>query len=112
MKKYLISFTFDDGFEKSGRNLAAMFEEDRARVRAHGRRAGSALRVHEALKARPLVTLQDAGKRAALSFPASAAGMALLSELGIIRELTGKKRNRVFAYSRYLSILDEGTEAR
>ncbi len=57
------------------------------------------------------MTLQDAGKRAALSFPAAAAGMSLLSDLGIIRELTGKKRNRVFVYSRYLSILNEGTEA-
>lgn len=101
-----------DGAVATARRLAAMFEEDRARIQAHGRRAGSALRVHEALKARPLVTLQDAGQRAGLSFPASAAGMALLSDLGIIRELTGKKRNRVFAYSGYLSILSEGTEPR
>ncbi len=100
-----------EGAVATARRLAAMFEEDRARIQAHGRKAGSALRVHEALKSRPLVTLQDVGQRAALSFPASAAGMALLSELGIIRELTGKKRNRVFAYSRYLSILNEGTEA-
>jgi hypothetical protein len=27
-----------------------------------------------------------------------------------IRELTGKQRNRVFAYDRYLAILNEGTE--
>ena len=100
-----------EGAVATARRLAAMFEEDRARIQANGRKAGSALRVHEALKSRPLVTLQDVGQRAALSFPASAAGMALLSELGIIRELTGKKRNRVFAYSRYLSILNEGTEA-
>jgi hypothetical protein len=45
-----------------------------------------------------------------LSFPAAASAMALLVELGIARELTGKRRNRVFAYDRYLAILDEGTE--
>jgi hypothetical protein len=32
-------------------------------------------------------------------------------ELGIARELTGKQRNRLFLYDRYLAILNEGTEA-
>ena len=32
------------------------------------------------------------------------------SELGLPRELTGNRRNRVFSYQRYLAILGEGTE--
>ena len=28
-----------------------------------------------------------------------------------MREITGRKRERVFAYTRYLAILGEGTEA-
>jgi hypothetical protein len=36
--------------------------------------------------------------------------MALLVELGIARELTGKRRNRIFVYNRYLAILNRGTE--
>jgi hypothetical protein len=36
--------------------------------------------------------------------------MERLVRLGIARELTGKKRDRVFAYDRYLAILSEGTE--
>ncbi len=36
---------------------------------------------------------------------------SLIAELGIGRELTGKKRNRVFSYDRYLAILSEVTEA-
>jgi len=34
-----------------------------------------------------------------------------LVALGIAREPTGKRRNRVYAYDRYLAILSEGTEA-
>jgi len=34
----------------------------------------------------------------------------VLVELGVARELTGKKRNRVFVYDRYLALLGEGTE--
>ena len=33
-----------------------------------------------------------------------------LIELGIVRELTGKRRNRLFAYRKYLAVLDQGTE--
>jgi hypothetical protein len=33
-----------------------------------------------------------------------------LENLGIVREITGRKRERVFAYTRYLAILNEGTE--
>jgi hypothetical protein len=36
--------------------------------------------------------------------------MESLVEMGIARELTGKKRNRVFIYNEYLAILSEGTE--
>lgn len=99
-----------DGAFVTARSLGALFQEDRARIQTNGRRAGSALRVHEALKTRPVATLQDVAQRASLSFPAAGAGMKLLVELGIVRELTGKKRNRVFVYDRYLALLSEGTE--
>jgi Fic family protein len=99
-----------DGAVSTARRLVALFEDDRARIQGKGRRAGSALRVHDALRARPLITLQEVARRADLSFPAAGAGMDVLVELGVARELTGKKRNRVFVYDRYLALLGEGTE--
>ena len=36
--------------------------------------------------------------------------MKLLVDLGIAKELTGKKRNRVFGYVEYMAVLVEGTE--
>ena len=54
--------------------------------------------------------LAEVRERTALSFPGASSGMGLLADLGIAAELTGKKRGRVFAYSRYLEILSEGTE--
>jgi hypothetical protein len=45
-----------------------------------------------------------------LSFPAASSAIDLLLESGISRELTGKRRNRLFVYEKYLSILNEGTE--
>jgi hypothetical protein len=36
----------------------------------------------------------------------------LLVELELARELTAKRRNRLFVYDRYLAVLNEGTERR
>jgi Fic family protein len=99
-----------DGAVTTARRLAGLFEEDRGRVQAKGRVAGSALRVHGALQARPVTTLTEVAAKTGLSFPAATAGMGALTELGIAKELTGRKRDRIFAYDRYLAVLQEGTE--
>jgi Fic family protein len=99
-----------EGAVSTAQRLVALFGEDRAQIVPKRRRAGSALRVLETLKARPLASMQEVCARSGLSFPAAASAMDLLVELGIARELTGKRRNRVFAYDRYLAILNEGTE--
>ncbi|MFB9241483.1 hypothetical protein IV454_07200 [Massilia antarctica] len=36
--------------------------------------------------------------------------MAGLEKLQVIREVTGKRRGRVYAYEAFLRILDEGTD--
>jgi DNA-binding transcriptional regulator GbsR (MarR family) len=54
--------------------------------------------------------MPEAQTKTSLSFPAVSAGMKLLSRLGIVKEITGKRRDRVFAYSKYLAVLSEGTE--
>lgn len=99
-----------EGAMATADRLVAMFRADRSRVEGAGRRAGSALRVHEALKTRPIQSMPALRTATGLSFPAVASAMDLLVELGIARELTGKRRNRLFVYDRYLAILNEGTE--
>lgn len=90
--------------------LLERLASDRAAVERRGRRAGSALRVHDALSARPILSLRESCARTGLSFPASSSAMRLLVDLGIAREITGRSRNRLFVYGRYLAILNEGTE--
>ena len=68
------------------------------------------LRVHEALKARPICSLQQVTRTTGLTFPTAGTAMEELVTLGLARELTGKRRNRLFAYDPYLAILNEGTE--
>jgi Fic family protein len=94
----------------TAQRLARRFEEDRAIVQEGGRASGSAIKALIVMRERPLVSLKAVAMGANLSFPAAGAGVALLEKLGIARELTGRRRDRIFAYHRYLAILNEGTE--
>jgi Fic family protein len=89
--------------------IQGVFNADRARIEAIGRRASTVLRVHEALKVHPLESMPRLCTATQLSFPTVSSAMGTLVELGIAREMTGKRRNRLFVYDRYLGILNEGT---
>ena len=101
-----------EGAFATARQLLDLFDRDQIRIQKMGRQAGSLLRVHEAFKQRPLCTIADAAKRADLSFPAAAAAMESLVRSGVARELTGRKRNRIFVYDKFFAALSEGTGSR
>ena len=92
------------------RRLEAAVQQDRSRIQALGRAAGSALRLHHELLSHPLATSQYLAVKTGLTPITVNKGLAHLSSLSIVRELTGHKRNRVFSYSAYIAILNEGTE--
>lgn len=95
----------------TAQRLDRIFQDDRDRIEKDaGRRAGSALRIHAALMAQPLLSLSSAARNAQLSFRAAGLAMDMLVKQGVAREITGRRRNRLFAYDRYLSILNEDTE--
>lgn len=94
----------------TARELTAMFDRDRRTIQTFGRAAPSVLRLHEGLQQRPVVTVQGAAKALDLSVPTVGKALDLLVTAGIVRETTGRRRNRVFVYTDYLEILDRGTE--
>jgi Fic family protein len=94
----------------TAQRLVALFQRDRERVLQIGRVSGSALRVFDALRARPIAKTQGLLASTGLSGPTINTALEHLQTLGIVRELTGRKRDRVFSYHEYISILSEGTE--
>ncbi len=87
-----------------------LFEADRKKIRAMGRKAASSLAVHEYLQAHPLTKIGPAAKDLKLSIPTVTSALETLTKLKVAKEATGKRRDRLFAYPRYLNILSEGTE--
>lgn len=86
--------------------------EDRRHIQSLGRQAGSALMIHEALFARPVSDIAGICERTGLSPNTVAKMLALLEhELGLVREITGQRRNRVFVYPTVLDVLNRELEA-
>ncbi len=103
--------TTAEGAVETARKLTDLFARDRERIGAIGRGAGSALRVHHQLQRRPVSTVASLTAATRLSGPTVGKAVANLVALGVVREATGRRRNRVFVYTRYLDLLNEGTEA-
>ena len=94
----------------SAQRILDLFTEDRSRIQALGRRASTVLRVHDHLQRQPYTDVAAATDATGLSQPAVAAALRDLEALGIVRETTGRQRDRVFEYTRYMATLSEGAE--
>jgi Fic family protein len=94
----------------TAQRMNEMAQADRARVQGAGRIAGSALQVHHALLSRPINTIARLATDTKLSVPTVTGALAALTDLELVREITGRKRGRVFAYGPYLDVLQQGME--
>ena len=104
-----VADTANQAFEAATR-IVDLFKEDREQITAESDRAGSALRIHVLFQKHPYLTANQLVKLTGLSPPTVNAAIADLERLGIVEEITGRKRGRVFSYRRYLAILSEGTD--
>jgi len=95
----------------TARRLVTLMQQDEQRIHETGRRAGTALRVHRALSHRPVQSIKDMADTLDLSYPAVSKSVGALEDIGIVREITGRQRNRIYAYQAFLDILNEGAES-
>lgn len=87
-----------------------LFSKDREKIQKLGRPATSALRVHEYMQRKPIANIAAIAKALKLSIPTVTVALKHLVRIGIVEEVTGKRRDRLFTYSRYFNIVSEGTE--
>lgn len=95
----------------TARRLVSLFAEDKEVMQDKlGRAASSAIRVHSALQESPMNSVSKLSSKTGLSAPTVTNALNNLESLGIINEITGRSYGRVYAYSKYIAILSEGTE--
>jgi Fic family protein len=95
---------------ETAQQLLALASQDQDKIRTLGRSTSSILQIHRALIEHPIATSGLLVAKTGISHATVNKGLTQLGELGIVKELTSKKRNRVFSYTGYIQIMNQGTE--
>ncbi|MBW1648357.1 MAG: Fic family protein [Deltaproteobacteria bacterium] len=90
--------------------LVDLANKDRDKISSLGRAAPSALRIHRTLMERPITTSGWLVEKTGITPATVNKCLVHLERLGIVRELTSRKRNRLFSYTKYVEIMNQGTE--
>jgi Fic family protein len=91
--------------ERSIIDVASLVAVDRKRLLASTKVSQVSYRLFELLPMMPRFSVEHVRSRLATSFPTANAAVSLLEGLGILTELTGQKKNRVYSYQAYVALL-------
>lgn len=94
----------------TAQKLFSVTSDDRAKVAAHPKTTVAAIRLAELLPSNPVITLPLAIKLLDVSKPTAVRTIRLMQDIGVLRETTGRRRSRVYAYHQYLQVLMPDTE--
>jgi Fic family protein len=93
----------------TAQRIVHMVESDRQKLHGIGRGSPTALRIHDFVVRFVIMSIPRTAKILELSEPTVSNGVRRLEEAGILREITGRQRGRLYAYDEYLGLLNEGT---
>lgn len=80
----------------AARRILALLDSDRQRIEALGRPAAAALRVFQHARTNPIMSIPTTVEKIGISFPTVTSSINHLQTLEVLREITGKKRRRLF----------------
>lgn len=94
----------------TAKQLIDKAQQDAAIIQQQGRFAGTLSQLHQALLRHPIATAAWIKETTALAPATIQSGLQKLEQLDILQELTGKQRDRIYAYRDYIAILNQGNE--
>ncbi len=94
----------------TAKRLMALVNQDRQALQQTGRGATTALRLHREMEQHLILSIKKMKKLTGLTTPTIVSAFNQLERLGIVKEISGKQRGRIYAYSAYIGLLNEGVE--
>ena len=85
--------------------IASLIAADRRRLLGDPKAGPASYRLFEMLPLMPRFTTQQVRQKLNTSFPTANAAVQLLQALGIVSELTGQKKNRIYSYQAYVGLM-------
>ncbi|TVM14501.1 Fic family protein [Oceanidesulfovibrio indonesiensis] len=95
---------------ETAQQLIELSNQDKDKISGLGRAAASTLQVHRALMEHPIANSNSLVEKTGLTPATVNKALGHLENLGIVKELTAQKRNRLFSYAGYIEIMSRGTE--
>ncbi len=95
---------------QTSQKLMELFKKDQDRIKTLGRISGSCLQLHQFLQDKVIINIASAHKELEINRTTISNCIGYLLEMKIITEITGHRRNRLFAYDAYVKMLSEGAE--
>ena len=95
---------------ETAQQLLDLSNRDRDKINGLGRAAASTLQIHRALMEQPIATSSSLVEKTGITPATVNKSLGHLEQLGIVRELTSRKRNRLFSYAGSIEIMSRGTE--
>jgi Fic family protein len=92
---------------RTASNIDKLFRTDKEKIEHFGRGAASGMLIYRHAQVNPLFSIKSAAREMKVSFPTASAAVARMLEVGILRESSGKRRDRLFLYSKYLDVLNQ-----
>lgn len=94
----------------TAQEIIKLFDNDKRCIEGAGKATAATLNLHAYLQKHPITTTSKAKDSCKVSLPTVLRTMDALEKLGIVKEITGRERHKVFVYKEYLDILSKGTE--
>lgn len=95
---------------ETAKNIINLFNTDQERIRSSEKSTPAIMTIYPYFQQRPIANTTTIREKTGLSQPTVIRSLSMLEELGIIKEITGKERHKIFVYNQYLNILNRGTE--
>ncbi|GHC91530.1 adenosine monophosphate-protein transferase [Pseudorhodoferax aquiterrae] len=86
-------------------DVASLIAADRRRLLASPQAGSASYRLFELLPMMPRFSVEHVRQRLETTVPTASAAVRQLEALGIVTELTGQKKNRVYGYQAYVDLL-------
>jgi Fic family protein len=94
---------------ETARSILELREAHRATIGEKISASGNGLRLLDSLFEHPLTTIRSAERFLGSSYVTAANLVEQLENLGILREVTGQKRNRIYRYEPYVALFEQQT---
>lgn len=95
---------------QTAQEIIALFKKDREFIETSGKSAAAILTIHTIMQRNPIANTKTIRGKTGLSQPTVIRSFTTLEELGIVKEVTGKERHKIFVYGEYLNLLNRGVE--